>query len=156
MDMDKTYREFLSRVHREILKPAGFKKEGGNFRLFHDNGLCKIINFQRSMFNGGGECRFCINVGLYMQPDPGNPNLKFKEYDCYVRIRAAKLDPTYGWDFWWSIFEGRDMEKLFAEVQSTLTKSSLPWLEQFSTPRDVIQAAQKGQFKGMGGNWKHI
>lgn len=148
MDLDKTYREFLSRVHREILKPAGFKKEGGNFRLFHDNGLCKIINFQRSMFNGGGECRFCINVGLYIQSDPEHPDLKFKEYDCCVRQRAACMDLFYGRDHWWCIFEGRDMDKLFAEIQSTLTKSTLPWMDQFQSRQDVIRAGQKGLLRG--------
>ena len=147
MDLDKVYREFLSRVHREILKPAGFRKEGGNFRICYDNGLCKIINFQRSMFNGDGECRFCINLGLYIQPDRENPNLKFKEYDCCVRQRAACMDPTYGRDHWWCIFEGRDMEKLFAEVQLILTGSTLPWMAQFECRQDVIRAGQKGLLK---------
>lgn len=149
MELDKAYREFLSRVHREILKPAGFKKEGGNFRLYHDNGLCKIINFQRSLYNDQAECRFAINLGLYIQKDPENPNLRFKEYECCVRYRAALLDPTYGRDHWWAIFEGRDMEKLFAEVQSTLSTSTLPWLNQFESRQDVIRAGQKGQLRGM-------
>ena len=78
MDLDKVYRELLSRIHRELLKPEGFKKEGGNFRLFHENGRCKIVSFQRSMYNDRAECRFCINVGLYIQKDLQNPNLRFK------------------------------------------------------------------------------
>ena len=147
MDLDKTYREFLSRVHREILKPAGFKKEGGNFRLFYDNGLCKILSFQRSMYNDRAECRFCINMGLYIQKDLQNPNLRFKEYDCSVRQRAAIL--AYRNDYWWCIFEGRDMEKLYAEVQAMLTNSTLPWLAQFECRQDVIRAGQKGQLRGM-------
>ena len=145
MELDKVYRELLSRIHREILKPAGFKKEGGNFRLFHENGLCKIINFQRSMYNDGAECRFCINLGLYFQKDP--PDLRFKEYECPVRQRAAIL--ACGNDHWWSIFEGVDMEELFAEVQATLTTSTLPWLSQFESRRDVIRAGQKGLLRGM-------
>ena len=149
MELDKVYREFLSRVHREILKPAGFKKEGGNFRICYDNGLCKIINFQRSMFNDQTECRFCINVGLYIQKDLEHPNLRFKPYDCCVEVRAAGMDPTYRTEHWWCIFEGRDMEKLFAEVQATLTTSTLPWLSQFESRRDVIRAGQKGLLKGM-------
>ena len=86
--LDALYRELLSRVHREILKPAGFKKEGGNFRLIYPNGLSKIINFQRSMYNDDAECRFCINLGLYFQKDMQSPNLRFKEYECPVRQRA--------------------------------------------------------------------
>ena len=145
METDKVYRELLSRIHREILKPAGFKKEGGNFRFYHVNGLCKIINFQRSMFNDGSECRFCINLGLYFQKDP--PNLRFKEYECPVRQRAAIL--AYRNDYWWCIFEGRDMEKLFAEVHAILTTSTLPWMNQFESRQDVIRAGQKGQLRAM-------
>ena len=149
MDLDKTYREFLSRIHREVLRPAGFKKEGGNFRICYDNGLCKIINFQRSLYNDRAECRFAINLGLYIQKDLEKPNLRFKEYECCVRYRAAHLDPTYRRDHWWSIFEGRDMDKLFAEVQATLTSSTLPWMDQFECRQDVIRAGQKGQLRGM-------
>ena len=147
MELDKVYREFLSRVHREILKPAGFKKEGGNFRLFHENGLCKIINFQRSMYNDNEECRFCVNVGLYFQKDPQNPNFRFKEYECPVRQRAAILSPKYGTDYWWCLFEGRDMEKLFAELQTLLMQDIIPWLDQFESRRDVIRAGQAGKLK---------
>ena len=140
MDLDKTYREFLSRIHREVLKPAGFKKEGGNFRICYDNGLCKIINFQRSMFNDGDECRFCINLGLYFQKDPPNP--RFKEYECPVRQRAAIL--ACGNDHWWCIFEGRDMEKLFEEVCWVLEASALPWLDRFESKEDVLRASANG------------
>ncbi len=154
MTNEQRFKELLSRLHREILKPAGFKKEGGNFRLVHDNGLCKIINFQRSMFNYHAECRFCINVGLYIQPDPENPNLRFKEYECSVRNRVRHnleecMDPIYSTDQWWSIFEGQDMEKLYVEVKAILTTSTLPWLNQFENRQDVIRAGQKGMLKGM-------
>ena len=138
MELDKTYRQLLSRVHREVLKPAGFKKEGGNFRLYHDNGLCKIINFQRSMYNDGEVCRFCINLGLYFQKDP--PDLRFKEYDCPVRQRAAIM--ACGYDHWWNVFEGRDMEKVFDEVCSVLEGTALPWFDRYGSKEDVIWAIQ--------------
>ena len=140
MDLNKEYRQLLSRIHKEVLKPAGFKKEGGNFRVFQENGLCKIINFQRSMFNGDGECRFCINLGLYFQKDP--PDLRFKEYDCPVRQRAAIM--ACGHDHWWCIFEGRDMEKVFDEVCWVLEETALPWMDRFGSKEDVIRAIQSG------------
>jgi len=144
--LDAIYRELLSRVYREILKPEGFKKEGGNFRLIYPNGLSKIINFQRSMYNDNQECRFCINVGLYFQEDPQAPNLRFKEYECTVRQRAAILAP-YGRDFWWSIFEGVDTEELFDEMQFALEEVTLPWLDQFASHQDVIRARQAGTLR---------
>ena len=151
--MDKTldamYRELLSRIHREILKPAGFKKEGGNFRLCHDTGLGKIVNFQRSMYNDQAECKFAINVGLYFQKDVRAPNLRFKEYDCPIRQRAACFSPRYGSDHWWCIFEDRDMESLYCEVRTILTEDVLPWMTRFESRQDVIRAGQNGLLKGM-------
>ena len=32
----------------EILKPLGYKKDGLNFRLYQEDGLCKIINLQKT------------------------------------------------------------------------------------------------------------
>ena len=144
MDLDKTYRELLANLHREILKPAGFKKENSNFRIIQPNGTCKILNFQRSMWNDGTECKLCINVGLYFQKDPQNPNLRFREYECQVRQRAGFLSLRYRDDLWWCLFEGRDMESLYADIRRVLTEDVLPWLDRFDTRQDVIRAGQAG------------
>ena len=144
VDLDKQYREFISRVHKEILKPAGFKKENANFRIIYPNGLCKIINFQRSLYNDRTECRFCINVGLYFQENPEQPKTRFMEYECQVRQRAGHLSKRYREDTWWCLFEGRDMEKLFGEIQQVLSEDVLPWLDRFESRRDVIRAGQSG------------
>ena len=147
--LDTMYRALLSRIHREILKPAGFRKEGSNFRLYHDNGMCKIINFQRSMYHDQVQCRFAINIGLYFQKDVREPNLRFKEYECPVRQRATWFSSRYDSDHWWCIFEDGDMEKLYCEVKTILEEDVLPWLAQFESRQDIIRAGQKGLLQGM-------
>lgn len=152
--VESMYKKLISRIHREVLKPAGFKKDGSNFRICYVNGLGKIINFQRSMFNCNAECKFCINMGLYTQQDGEKPNPRFKEYDCAVRERAAFISPRYGKDYWWCIFEGRDMEKLFGEMQAILTEDVLPWMDRFESRQDVIRAGQRGELRGI--IWRNI
>ncbi|MBR2047853.1 MAG: DUF4304 domain-containing protein [Oscillospiraceae bacterium] len=141
---DQRFKDLLSRLHTQVLKPAGFKKENSNFRIIQPNGTCKILNFQRSMWNDGTECKFCINVGLYFQKDPEHPNLRFKEYECQVRRRAGFMSERYREDHWWCLFEGRDMESLYADLKRTLTEDVLPWLDRFDTRQDVIRAGQSG------------
>ena len=152
--LESTYKKLISRIHREVLKPAGFKKDGSNFRICYDNGLGKIINFQRSMFNYHAECRFCINMGLYL-PQVGQERIpRFKDYVCAVRERAAFISPRYRKDYWWCIFEGRDMEELFGEMQAILTEDVLPWMDRFESRQDVIRAGQRGELQGI--IWRNI
>lgn len=44
--MENIFKDIMKSVYAE-LKPLGYKKDGQNFRLFQEDGLCKIINFQR-------------------------------------------------------------------------------------------------------------
>ena len=146
---DGKFKELLTGLQKELLKSKGFKKNGGNFRQYLPDGTCKIINFQKSMFNGDGECRFTINIGLYFQKDMEKPNLLFKEYECPVRSRVAGISKRYTGDHWWSITENSDAEKLYAEIFALMDEEILPWLDQFSCRRDVIRVGQTGELKNM-------
>ena len=50
MNMENIFKDIMKSVYAE-LKPLGYKKDGQNFRLFQEDGLCKIINFQRDRWN---------------------------------------------------------------------------------------------------------
>jgi hypothetical protein len=53
----------LSELHREFLKPAGFRKEGSTFS--RDRGeYTERFNFQGSGWSSPGETLFYINVGV--------------------------------------------------------------------------------------------
>ena len=96
--LDQKFKDLLSRLQKELLKQKGFKKNGSNFRQFLPDGTCKIINFQKSMFGGDGECRFTINIGLYFQKDMENIYSNFKEYECQIQTRVAGISQRYAGD----------------------------------------------------------
>ena len=145
--LDARFKEILSRLQKELLKQKGFKKNGSNFRQYLPDGTCKIINFQKSMFNGDGECRFTINIGLYFQKDAENPNILFKEYECPIRTRVAAISKRYAGDHWWILTENSDLEKLYRELYTLMDVEILPWLDQFSCRQDVIRVGQTGALK---------
>ncbi len=147
--LDTKFKELLSRIQKELLKQKGFKKSGSNFRQYLPDGTCKIINFQKSMFNGDGECRFTINVGLYFQKDMENIYSNFKEYECQIRTRVAGISQRYVGDHWWVLTEVTEVEKMYAELLTLMQEDILPWLDQFSCRRDVIRVGQTGKLKNM-------
>ena len=147
--LDARFRELMSRLQKELLKQKGYKKDGSNFRQYCPDGTCKIINFQKSMFNGDGECRFTINIGLYFQKDLENIYSNFKEYECQVRTRATGISQRYVGDHWWVLTEASDTEKLYTELNLLIREDILPWLDQFSCRQDVIRMGQAGKLKDM-------
>lgn len=146
---DVIFKNLLAKLHKNVLKPNGYKKTDSNFRLFHPNGLCKIINFQKSLYSCDGEIRFTVNVGLYNQQDLENPNLRFKEYECKVRTRVRGVSNRYDTDKWWTITEGTDVERIYAEFETVFIEDVLPWLDQFSSWDDVIRLGRQGGFRYM-------
>ena len=146
---DTVFKEMLSKLQKEFLKGKGFRKTGNSFRMVLPDGTSKIINFQKSSFNSGEECRFTINVGLYFQKDMENPNLRFKEYECQVRTRVSGISKRYVGDHWWVLTEVTNPEMLYREILGLMEEDIVPWLEQFETRRDVIRVGQTGALRGM-------
>ena len=144
--MDKVFSALLSRLHKDVLKPQGFRKEGCNFRRFPGDGLGQIINFQRSFWNDGQECRFTINIGIYAEAGEEIQNVKFKEYECHLRTRTAGVSSRYHGDHWWSIFPGRDMDKLFEELKQLMEEDVLPFLRETATRDGLHRQIQTGKF----------
>lgn len=148
-DTDRMFKDFLSRLQKEVLKAKGFRKSGSNFRVILPDGTSKIISFQKSMFNSDGECRFTVNIGLYFQENTDTPNLRFKEYECQIRTRISGISKRYVGDHWWMLTEVTDTEKMYAELRSLFEEEIIPWLDQFQIRRDVIQMGQTGALRGM-------
>ena len=146
---DRVFKDLLSRLQKEVLKAKGFKKSGSNFRVVLQDGIRKIISFQKSMFNSEGECRFTVNIGLYFQENVDDPNLRFKEYECQIRTRISGISKRYVGDHWWVLTEVTDPEKLYAELKCLFEEDVIPWLDQFQIRRDVIRVGQTGALRGM-------
>ena len=136
---ERQFKELLNRIHKDILKPLGFKKDGSNFRLYHPDGLCKIINFQKRSYNYWYECEFTINIGIYYEAGEELTNVKFKERQCWLRGRAAQLSPSYRRDVWWKInaLESTDLECIYSELKSLLEGDVMAWFGQFLSKEEA-------------------
>ena len=140
MTNDQRFRDLLTRLHAEVFKPRGWKKEGQNFRLFLPDGLGRIVNFQKSAYNDAEVLSFYINLGIYWEPQPEITNRKFKEYDCRIRGRV------HGTGEKWNIFEGRDMEKLFLELKTLFEGQAMDRFDRLpSRKRAVMQYGAAGK-----------
>ena len=137
MTNEQHFKALLSRLHAEVLKPQGWKKEGQNFRLFLPDGLCRIINFQKSAYNDAQLLSFYLNLGVYWEDKPEITNRKFKTYDCFLSIRPGILEK-------WNIYEGRDMEKLYGQLKLLLETEGAAW---FAKAPDRETAIRKYGFR---------
>ena len=113
MNMENIFKDIMKSVYAE-LKPLGYKKDGQNFRLFQEDGLCKIINFQRDRWNTKESIAFTMNTGIYFEKDVSIQNKKFKEYECLIRNRLLS-------DKWWHIDADADCDAVKERQQSEQT-----------------------------------
>lgn len=95
VDVQKIFNDLISEIFNEYFKPLKWKKQGPNFRFFTDDGVAKIINFQRSKWNTKTECEFTVNYGMYFEKGDVIENKNFKEYDCQFRRRAIHKKGWY-------------------------------------------------------------
>ena len=112
MNIENIFKDIMKSVYAE-LKPLGYKKDGQNFRLFQEDGLCKIINFQRDRWNTKESIAFTMNTGIYFEKDVSIQNKKFKEYECLIRNRLLS-------DKWWHIDADADCDAVKEDVVGSL------------------------------------
>ena len=142
--MEEAWRELLAEV-QHLLKPLGWRKEGGNFRLFLPDSLGWIIQFQRDRTNTAEEIGFTVNAGVYLEKDVPMTNRRFREVDCQVRARPACLSPRYGRDTWWRLAAGTDLAALREEMKAFLLRDVLPFLDRFPTRERTVELILNGQ-----------
>ena len=90
----------LSELHREILKPQGYRKEGKTF--VRDCGPYKErYNFQGSSWNGTGvKWRFYLNVGLeFTDLEPERDWSYFANTHWATRVRGVVPEAPKQWDY---------------------------------------------------------
>ena len=125
------FKTLLKRIHANLLKERGFKKDNQNFRLFLENdGVHSgfLINFQKSLYSDRSELRFTVNIAR--KSSDGKINEKFKEYDCdgpNDSTRLANLSSKYGFDKWWSITPSSNMTIIENDIVNLLKDSAFPW-----------------------------
>ena len=132
--MEQRFKVLLKEIHG-ILKPLGYRKDGANFRLYGEDGLCRIINFQRNKWNSKDHLEFVINTGSYFEKNTRIEHLKFKEYECALRSRVY---PENG-EHWWVLEASTDQEALLKSVRSAVLQA-LEEFEKYPDRESVIDA----------------
>lgn len=114
LDMKNMFNELLSYCYLSVLKPLGWKKEGNNFRQYDNDGLCKIINFQKSRWNTS------------------------QEYDCQFRNRASSKGGTY------RLNDTVDLSTFQEEIACIITDEVLVLLNNFDSKEKFIKMLLSG------------
>lgn len=134
--LEEKFKEFLNEIYY-IVKPLDFRKEAFNFRTYGEDGLCKIINFQRNKWNKDDSLEFVINIGIYFREDKKLNSRKFKEYECAIRRRIENNGK------WWRIDCETDVEALCKSMEKEL-QWILKWFEPFESKDVVIRMILNG------------
>ncbi len=135
-DLNQKIKVLIRNIFEEVFKPMGFRQNGQNFRLYQDNGLCKIVNVQKYRYNHNKNCSLTVNIGLYFEKDTVIQNRNFYVSDCQIRMRPSH--EYYGEEKWWSVNDDRSLEKFAKEVRYYIENAALPWLNQFGCREDLI------------------
>lgn len=133
MDIELAFKEILNEVHKDILKTLGWKKDGSNFRYYCEDGLCKIINFQKSRWNSSANCEFYINMGIYIEKTDVVSNRIFKEYECQLRNRAITDSGVY------KIFRDSDISPIKSRICEIVSGEVMEYMNTFSSKERFIE-----------------
>ena len=135
--LNKKYNDIVKNIFQKYFKPLHYKKENGNFRLIQEDGLGKIVNFQRSWCNNSDSCSFIINVGIYFEEGTTITNQKFKEYLARINERPGN---------WWELDITTDISIFLEELYKEIEDCILPFLAPFDTKEKAVSAVLSGKY----------
>ena len=130
-ELQTVFIKLLSEIHKEILKPNGWKKEGQNFRLVlpgspKSKGI--LISFQKSQWNDSDQLQFTINACSVYAYRPFTIDPKFRINNNFNYLRPGDISQKYINHNWWSITVDTDYEKLKSEIKEYLVEYAIPYL----------------------------
>jgi hypothetical protein len=141
--------QVASQVHK-ALKPLSYHKQGLTFKKEAESGVIQVINFQLSHYNFAKDCKYYVNLGVYV-PEISETLYgkslsvdKVKEYHCHFRARLSEfvpenflsvgiIDPKGDWKL------SEDTVTLGQELTALLQKYGLPFLEERRSPETILQ-----------------
>lgn len=135
--MQELFSAMLRAVYVDAFKPAGWKKQGANFRLLGDDGLGKIVNFQRSRWDTADRVELYVNYGLYIEAGDRIVNRSFKEYECQLRERAACAHRGY------LLVTGMTVDEAIAQIMPAVA-AARSFLDAVRTKEQLVQMLLDG------------
>lgn len=131
------YRKIILTKMREVLKPAGFKKQNTHF-LREINDIVCLVQLQSSPFATQTNLSVTVNLGVFSFPIAevvgykGNPRI----YSSHWQERIGHFLPKKG-DYWWSIKSFDQAEKTGAEISQILQNTILPFFETMNSTKKL-------------------
>lgn len=134
--------ELIAVVFTDEFKPLSWKRQRGNFRFIGDDGLGKIINFQRSRWNSSTEdhIEFFINYGFYIEAGNTIENRTFKEYDCQFRNRTHFSGGQY------SVAKQADILAITPQIMPAIREAA-DFLNTIQTKEKFVQMILTGELQ---------
>lgn len=134
-----------------LLRQHGFKKKDLTWNRPKD-GIVQVVDFQLSRFSSEGEDDFTINLGVFdsqvwKQCWAKEPPKFIKEEDCFPRIRIGYLLNGFSkesTDHWWACGAEINESELGNEIVGLIERKCLPFLEDMSDRRSVIEFYSAG------------
>ena len=144
-------------VHKELLKPLGYKRRRNTFNRKAEEGIIQVINFQSSMYNlESPETTkikedilgpqpsygiFTLNFGVWISEIAENRSDIYgvstdfiTEYKCQIR---ARIGDFVGKDQWYSLDE--DLEKTSTQVLEHVKVHGILFLQGYETRGKILQ-----------------
>lgn len=125
--------QLLSALHRDHLKPAGFRKEGSTFSRAQEV-YTERFHFQGSSWSSGDETRFYLNAGVeFADYEPGIRNwmyLKNTHWACRID-RLVRGAPEH-----WDCSEATDQAGLARDLARLIESASGKMAARLDTLRE--------------------
>lgn len=149
-------KEAAGAIHRDLLKPSGFKKQRSTFNRLTDDGLVQVVALRMGRHEFGEDIppirvrtygSFTVDLGIYIPEvakalgDYAVAKGFVPEVFCAVRKSLSDLGPQ-GEPAWWSLSKNTP-EAIAAWVTERLREVGLPFLEGLATRDDLIAAWER-------------
>ena len=124
------YKAVLSEIYEKTLKPAGFRKYGGNFRRFTKSAIFttgQLVSFRREI-EDGAVC-FTVLIGKKSSFND-EPDASFNTSDCVIPEKTYLSELSDGQNSRknWVVTAETDVSALTEELSGLINTYAFPWL----------------------------
>lgn len=136
---------FTQQLWKGLFKAKGFRKSGRTFRRQIGQDW-QILNLQGSLRNNAEECRFAVNLAIYIDVIASCAGRRYedpKESQGTLRARLEEVAPSV--PDWWTIQPGPNTTALAADLTGAVESFALPWLDR-NLALEVACQSLSGQF----------
>ena len=128
-DSVKKYKEFLSAIYEKTLKPAGFRKYGGNFRRITRSAIFttgKLVSFRGEAKDGS--VIFTVLLGKKSSFND-EPDASFNTCDCTLAERTYLSELSEGQNVCrrWTVDGNTDINALTDGISGLIKTYAFPW-----------------------------